>query len=585
MKANDEVIDVICDGITRERTRCQRHKLKDNRFCNLHQYLNDFDNNKMDTILDDIKNHRNDNYNNCKRCYRWYLNNNKTNCDKCIMRTKEHTKNRKAQKDKIKQDGAKDGTRCKFIYPDTNLICGKILKDNGYCISHQYLVGLTDDELKNLTKCNNKSCGRFDKTEYKENGDIYNSCRKCRAYGESNRKKAKEGNITKCKWDGCEFKEKESGFGYCGKHAANKEVEEALKNGKKVCSRYNNGIGVRCRNILPDNYDKLWCENCCNKNTDKYKNNKEKALDTRKDTKIYNDEKERLYMCSECPANSNLHTLDNFDVDKDENVDELCKLCREERREQLNKVERSDKALRFKGYRLKAKKRNLIFELDRETCYELFLDNCVYCNRKASENDLNGIDRVDNTKGYINGNIVSACWFCNMLKNVHNTDKFMKKIEHILCHLKISKKEIKYDDISININSCSYKIYVSDLKRRKLEMKLNEKQYDAIKMMDCYICGKESNENHKNGIDRIDNNDKCYELGNCAPCCYDCNIMKRDNTLNDTIYQLYKIHIFYGKNTLELNTDIDKMRLKIDIKCNKLIKKISYNTLLELKDL
>jgi hypothetical protein len=43
----------------------------------------------------------------------------------------------------------------------------------------------------------------------------------------------------------------------------------------------------------------------------------------------------------------------------------------------------------------------------------------------------------------------------------------------------------------------------------------------------CYLCGKEENETHKNGIDRFDNT-KGYTEENIRSCCVSCNYMKKD---------------------------------------------------------
>jgi len=43
----------------------------------------------------------------------------------------------------------------------------------------------------------------------------------------------------------------------------------------------------------------------------------------------------------------------------------------------------------------------------------------------------NGIDRVDNSRGYESGNVVSCCGVCNMLKHVLSKEEFLARIEKI----------------------------------------------------------------------------------------------------------------------------------------------------------
>jgi hypothetical protein len=52
----------------------------------------------------------------------------------------------------------------------------------------------------------------------------------------------------------------------------------------------------------------------------------------------------------------------------------------------------------------------------------LVLADCTYCH--ASPNPINGIDRVDNTLGYTEGNVVTACRQCNVAKGTLPVDEF-----------------------------------------------------------------------------------------------------------------------------------------------------------------
>jgi hypothetical protein len=45
----------------------------------------------------------------------------------------------------------------------------------------------------------------------------------------------------------------------------------------------------------------------------------------------------------------------------------------------------------------------------------------------------------------------------------------------------------------------------------------------------CYLCGYKSTKGI--GLDRVDNTQREYTLDNVKPCCYSCNILKKDFTL------------------------------------------------------
>lgn len=94
----------------------------------------------------------------------------------------------------------------------------------------------------------------------------------------------------------------------------------------------------------------------------------------------------------------------------------------------------------YYGYIKRAKKKNIIFSLDRDSFRELTKQNCYYCgiepqqainvrglNRGGTAYIYNGIDRVDNEKGYEIGNVVSCCKECNNKKH-HITIDMCRKI-------------------------------------------------------------------------------------------------------------------------------------------------------------
>jgi len=76
-------------------------------------------------------------------------------------------------------------------------------------------------------------------------------------------------------------------------------------------------------------------------------------------------------------------------------------------------------------YRSDAKKRNLEFTLALDFFLELTSAPCTYCEsppellsryRETRPYTYNGIDRVDNERGYLLGNVVPCCYRCNRAK-------------------------------------------------------------------------------------------------------------------------------------------------------------------------
>ena len=73
-------------------------------------------------------------------------------------------------------------------------------------------------------------------------------------------------------------------------------------------------------------------------------------------------------------------------------------------------------------YRKNAKRANRIFSLDRRLFEDLVTDNCYYC--LALPSPINGIDRVDNSRGYEVDNVVTACSKCNYTKKAMTKQGF-----------------------------------------------------------------------------------------------------------------------------------------------------------------
>jgi 5-methylcytosine-specific restriction endonuclease McrA len=86
-----------------------------------------------------------------------------------------------------------------------------------------------------------------------------------------------------------------------------------------------------------------------------------------------------------------------------------------------------------------ADKRGYEFLLTENQFKEITQKNCYYCgikplNKMKTSNDeyvYNGVDRVNNTKGYILDNVVSCCETCNKAKRVMSDKEFKQWIIRI----------------------------------------------------------------------------------------------------------------------------------------------------------
>lgn len=94
----------------------------------------------------------------------------------------------------------------------------------------------------------------------------------------------------------------------------------------------------------------------------------------------------------------------------------------------------------FNSYRNKAKRHDQSFELSKDVFKKLISSDCEYCGaaprkRMTYRKDgspmyngeiyANGVDRVDNDKGYTELNSVACCTECNLSKHTRSKEQFL----------------------------------------------------------------------------------------------------------------------------------------------------------------
>lgn len=116
-------------------------------------------------------------------------------------------------------------------------------------------------------------------------------------------------------------------------------------------------------------------------------------------------------------------------------------------RSRLTEGESSFRAL-YAVYRARGKQLNVLFKLTVDEFRALTSGSCYYCNAAPSQRKratassfgtylYNGIDRLDNDLGYVQGNVVSCCGPCNKAKREMHVSEFLdlvRRIYHWRCH-------------------------------------------------------------------------------------------------------------------------------------------------------
>lgn len=86
--------------------------------------------------------------------------------------------------------------------------------------------------------------------------------------------------------------------------------------------------------------------------------------------------------------------------------------------------------------RQKAKQRGKVWTLTAEEAFKLITSECNYCGYTPNwPVSRVGIDRVDNTTGYIIENCVSCCEHCNSAKKSRTLEEFIEWIKAIHARL------------------------------------------------------------------------------------------------------------------------------------------------------
>jgi hypothetical protein len=132
-----------------------------------------------------------------------------------------------------------------------------------------------------------------------------------------------------------------------------------------------------------------------------------------------------------------------------------CKKCSNHQHREYGAMSAQDAqvSIVYSNYKSRAKFKNWEFSLTKSEFSELVRSNCHYCNQepnkirldrvkgKRESNDssclMNGIDRVDSSKGYTIDNSLPCCEDCNKAKRNLNYNDFLELIKNIYLNLKL----------------------------------------------------------------------------------------------------------------------------------------------------
>jgi len=199
------------------------------------------------------------------------------------------------------------------------------------------------------------------------------------------------------------------------------------------------------------------------------------------------------------------------------------KKWRDNNKEHLSRWWTTNVNYRLKAIKDQAKLKGYVWDasMTNEVCRDMMTTPCFYCEFLSTET-VNGIDRMDNAKGYSKENCVGCCGTCNFMKKSLDAHTFIERCIHIAaCH---GEGSTFYPDAWPTTSPVSYASYRYRATKKGLEFELSEGEYMVLTCMPCWYCKRGDPEN-TSGIDRVDNA-KGYVSGNMVPCCSECNHMR-----------------------------------------------------------
>jgi hypothetical protein len=411
-----------CKWKNRDGKHCSRHSLQLKQCCRVHQ---PYENLTFDECF------------HCGSCGNWFEKTKYEVCPKCCPESR----------------------RCKAIRKDKSQCTN--LQKNGciYCGKHSHYENvILPEEFETLPVC--LGC----RQTYRPDGTSYRLCSKC-INREKSDSSVDSSHLTVCKaishtsGKHCNNYAK-PGTEYCGLHNNYAKHKELVESGIQVCLNWIRG----CWNETTLEFKQ--CESCREKDRkiDSERRNSRREINQLNEDTDASDSR----VCVRCGKSQShiefIHFADEQwgDAISNPRITEECRECRMKASQRDTRI-RSDRiyypkrnisverfdienVIRKKYYHYKHLdiRNRLIsptesFEsiLPKSFAYSIMRQPCSYCNTPTNEMNVNGLDRLDNTKGHCFGNVVSCCETCNISKNNHSLKTFFQNVQK-------QAKETKY---------------------------------------------------------------------------------------------------------------------------------------------
>ncbi len=326
---------------------------------------------------------------------------------------------------------------------------------------------------------------------------------------------------TPCGHGGCTFKT--SGDKYCKKHSRDVYRDEEKEKGIRYCD-----IARGCLTICKEGY--TTCDKCREKSYIKEKASDKKRMEMHNAIEhIHSSTKQLCVRCGKDYEQFKTRYNKPSKICKDCNAYNNAQDAKRTKRGRNFKNESFKNLTRYySDYIKSAAERSYTIQLEFNEFKTMVLSPCYYCHYVKMD-ETNGIDRINNSIGYEKTNCVPCCETCNMMKWTFKIQFFIELCK-IISGVQAPSTEfyIKWDEYYISRPRCysNYKKHAEV--SRKLPFHITKEEWTGLIKQPCYLCGFQSKRGI--GIDRIDSAKREYTIDNVKPCCYTCNVLKKDLT-------------------------------------------------------
>lgn len=170
-----------------------------------------------------------------------------------------------------------------------------------------------------------------------------------------------------------------------------------------------------------------------------------------------------------------------------------------------------------------AKDRGITLEITKEDYEQMTAMSCFYCDQTDPEQPFIGLDRLDNTVGYHNANVVPCCSECNNMKRCLDPRSFMERCADVAFAQEHQQESVLHPDAWTGSESASpFYVYRAMASTRGRAFLLTRERFEQIVEQPCTYCRTTS---RTRGVDRVDNA-RGYELDNVVAACSGCNYLK-----------------------------------------------------------